>query len=131
MANPVNKKSVTGATGTTAGESTRSRAHYHLTLHANAANIDTTNDTLTVELQGSPDRATWDTVATLTQSDFDSDLLGTTDPTGSATVTGAYYEHLRVAITEFTDAAGADLSVDAWIMAAGNAGQGVKGNPDG
>lgn len=131
MANPVNLKSVSGATGTEAGKDTRSRGHHHLTLHANAANVDTTNDTLTIELQGSPDGSAWDTVASLDQSQFDSDLLGTTDPTASTTITASYYEHLRVVVAEFTDAAGGDLVVDAWVMAGGNAGQGVRGNPDG
>lgn len=131
MANPVNLLSVSGATSTEAGDDNRARGHYHLTLHANAANIDTANDTLTVELQGSPDGSSWDTLASLNESQFDSDLLGTTDPTASTTVTAAYYEHLRCVISAFTDAANGDLTVDAWVMAAGNAGQGVRGNPDG
>ena len=133
MSQPITKKSVDAATATTTGADTLSLGHYHLTLFVVAENLDSANDALTVALEGSPDRTHWSGVdeATadkkITESDFSEDPDNAGVYTASITITAAYHEHIRARVTEFTDSANGDLSVDAWVMAAGNAGQGRKG----
>lgn len=133
MSQPITKKSVDAATATTVGADTRSLGHYHLTLFVIARNLDSANDTLTVQLEGSPDQQYWTGVdeavadKKITESDFTEDPDNAGTYTASITMTAAYHEHIRAHVSAFTDSANGDLSVDAWVMAAGNAGQGRKG----
>lgn len=131
MGKPVNLKSLDAQSSTGAGKETRTKGHYHLTLFAVAPNLDSGLDTLTVELEGSPDGTHWanvDTVSSakeLDESDFSNDPTSG-DQTAAITVYGAQHEYIRARVSSFTDSAGSDLEVTAWILAGGWEGPGVR-----
>lgn len=133
MSQPITKPSVEAATGTATGTDVRSLGHVHVTLFVTARNLDTGNDTLTVGVEGSPNRQNWanlgeaNSAKKLSESDFTEDPDNAGTYTASVTATAAYHEFLRARIEAFTDSANGDLEVDAWVMAAGNPGQGRKG----
>jgi hypothetical protein len=103
-----------------------------------AQSLDTgAGDALTVILEGSPDGTRWDTIddsqgnpVSLSEGDLDDDP-DSGDSTASLTHRGAYYEFYRLRVTNYNDAGGGDLALDGWVMAAGNAGSGTRGQPDG
>lgn len=126
MSQPITKLSVSGASTTGPGDDTRTLGHHHLTVFAALQNFDSANDTAEVVLEASPDRVRWDTVTTIQNADFSTDPDSGED-TASSFVTGEYYEYIRARVTDLSDAANADLTVDVYVMAGGNAGQGRKG----
>lgn len=123
MANPVNRHSVEGATGPVEGDDTRGRGHPHVGLFV-SVDADPSAATLDVALEVSPDRDRWAEALSVSASDFALD-----DTSGEYTAyvqtPAAYADHLRANVTAY-DGAGA---VDAYVLAGGNAGQGVRGNP--
>lgn len=114
MGKPVNTQSVTDQTGTATGDSVRLRGHHHLALFVAADNYDDANDTLEVALEVSPDGQNWEPVTTVTGTGYDN-------------VFGAPAEHIRARVTSFTDNAGGDLQANAWVLAGGWEGPGVRG----
>lgn len=137
MANPVNHQLLDAATSTGAGDQTRLKGHENVTLFLSAKNLDTANDSLTVELEASADGSSWTNIADalnsdkqVQQSDFTEDPDNAGDYTASLTVSDVAYEFVRPRITAYTDAANGDLTVDGWVMASGNAGSGTRGNPE-
>lgn len=136
MANPRNLKSLAGTSSTGAGDHIRLNGHYHITLMVVAPNLDTANDTLEVAIEGSADAVHWTNLGEatthkqVTTSDFTEDPDNAGVYTASVTATGAYHEFMRARVTSLTDSANGDLSVDAWVMAAGNPGAGTRGQPD-
>lgn len=133
MTQPITKQSVAGATGTASGDDTRALGHFHVTLFVVARNLDSANDTLTVGLEGSPNRENWANLGEASSrkkieaSDFTEDPDNSGVYTASVSATAAFHEFIRARVESFSDAANSDLEVDAWVMAAGNAGQGRKG----
>lgn len=132
MGKPVNLPSIEAAQGTTTGESTQSLGHYHITLFAVARNLDPANDTLTVDIEGSPNGDEWafaggvQSDKHLTASDFSQDPTSGYY-TGSVTLSGSYFPYLRARVAEFADAADADLEVDAYVIASAWPEAGVRG----
>lgn len=129
MGTPVNLKSVDAQSATGAGKSTMALGHYHIGLFVAARNLDEAADTLTVTLEGSPNGDDWSTIDTLGSADLSSDPSGGA-MTGSVTLAGAYYPHLRARVSEFTDDASGDLEIDAWVMAGAWPEAGVRGGRD-
>lgn len=138
MSNPRNYRSLDDVTANGAGEEVRANGHYHVTLFVAATALDTAGgDTLTVVLEGSPDGVRWDTLdddqgteVSISEGDLDTDPDSGED-TASVTHRGAYYEFYRARLSNYNDAGGGDLLVDAFIMAGGNAGSGTRGQPHG
>lgn len=137
MSNPRNYRSLDDANTNGPGDEVRANGHYHVTLFVSAATLDTAGgDTLTVSLEGSPDGNRWDSIdddqgteISISEADLDTDPESGED-TASLTHRGAYYEFLRARLSNFNDS-GSGVTVDAYVMAGGNAGQGVKGQPHG
>lgn len=123
MSQPIARQSVVDATGATEGSDVNSLGHYMVSLFVSASDFDGGSDTVEVVLEGSPDRARWDTIATVTESDLTSDPTSG-ESTGSEYVDGAYYPYLRARVVSLSDSAGSDMSVSAWVCAAANSGQG-------
>lgn len=129
--------SVQSATGTTVGDSEKTRGHLAFGLLVVAENLDTTNDTLSVVAKFSADdehyaqairRQTEVDALEVTVDDFEE------SPSGSGTYAAFIPNHnlpaeyVRAEITEFTDAADSDLSVDASIFIGGWSGRGKAYN---
>lgn len=137
MSSPRHLKSLDGVSSTGNGDEIRANGHYHLTVFVAAANFDGANDTLTVTVEGSPDGSRWDTIADDQGNDlsFDASDFAQDDDSGEHTLSdthrGCYYEFYRLRVTGFSDNSGGDLTVDGYVMVAGNAGQGQRGQPDG
>lgn len=136
MSRPIRKQSHDAATAAGAGEVHKSKAHNSVGLFVVAQNLDSANDTLTVQVEGSPtgSNGEWATIdtkqgGTKTQR-LTVDISDMEDTDGDGTYVGFVYAHgipvewLRVNVTTFTDAANGDLTVDTYITGVGNAGTG-------
>lgn len=136
MPHPRNKRSLDGVASTGPGAVERTEGHYHYTLVAAVdGTLDTSNDTLDVALEGSPDDpdgdgGRWVELASVSASDFSQDP-DSNEYTAHKVVSGAYFEGLRCRLKNYTDAANGDLgTVDAWALAAGRDAQGARGIPE-
>lgn len=135
MGKPIRRKSLDAVSAETSGVSALTKGHFHATMFVVAENLDTTNDTLEVALEGSPDDTHWTNAADasvtsekkITASDFTEDPDNAGTYTASVTVSGTYYDYLRARTVALTDSANGDLAVTAWIMASGWFGPGVRG----
>lgn len=132
MSRPYRELSVDGATGTGPGEEHAGKGHVTLGLFVVASNLDSANDSLTVRLEVEGPDGEWSpirdkdgtVIGELTQSEFeDVDGDGTTF-NSFLYVHGVPAPSVRANVTSFTDAAGGDLSVDAYVHAANNGGTG-------
>jgi hypothetical protein len=119
VSRPLNELSLDGATGTATGEEFAGKGHTHFTLFVIAWNIDTGSDTLTVELQHSPRGDTWTPLTSVTETDITGESASTSTRVATETV--------RASVTDFSDASGNDLSVDAYVLASGNTGLAQRG----
>lgn len=119
MTRPIKSLSIDQSSSTGPGRSVRSKGHPNILLFVIARNLDSANDTLTVEVEHSPDGDTWDSILSLSQSDIEG---------GTATVfeSDVPVDEVRAHITEFNDASGDDLSVDAFVQAGGSSGSAYK-----
>jgi hypothetical protein len=124
MGRPIRAETLSGATSTTAGDSVQTKGHNSLGLYVIAENLDSSNDTLEVRAEievagewASVRDGTGTVVLSVSTSDFE-------DPGGNGTSSAFVFAHgipaefLRARVTSFTDNAGGDLSVDAYIMGA-------------
>lgn len=137
MAHPVNQRSHDGATATGAGNEASRKGHQHCTVFILAENLDTANDTLTVETEASPTGESpdvgpeaWETVDTASAADFTEDPDNPGNYVYSVTFSGSYHEYLRTRVDAFTDSAGGDLVVTSWVMAAGYPASSGQGKPE-
>lgn len=139
MSRPFKKKSHDGATGTGAGESHFTRSHTSLGVFAVARNLDPTNDSLTVSLEGGFKYGGNDYFSPIYTGGSDKKASETefTDDDGDGTYTMFLWasnvpaERVRARITEFTDDAGSDLEVDTFVLGSNNAsGGGHSFEPD-
>ncbi|AGM11974.1 hypothetical protein DNAM5_115 [Haloarcula californiae tailed virus 1] len=124
-------RSINAATGTTNGDSYESRGHNSVGLFVVARNLDETNDSLEVVLDAvhTDENTSGEEQGPVRRSDGgpgSTSRVGVTagdlgDPGGDGTYSGFAYahgvpaEHFAARITEFTDNAGSDLEVDAWL----------------
>jgi len=129
--------SIVGATSTGAGDDEKTRGHTKHGLWVQAQNLDPANDTLEVRGEVSPDGDVFapvdsgapaqDNVLSLTASD----LYDTEDPdvmAGYIQHNDTPAEHIRANVTSFTDDAGSDLSVTAYVFIGGWTGRGKSFN---
>ena len=126
-------RTINDATGTTEGSDFESRGHNSVGLFVIAENLDPNNDTLTVvvdaaheaEADGEGRQYGGPALQVGTgpggTQEFGLNETDLADPDGDGTYTGFVYahgipaEHFRARISEFTDAADADLNVRAWL----------------
>lgn len=128
MSNPIARQSIDGETGTATGSDTETLGHTNYALFVAVTGTDATG--VEVTLEGSPDRTHWAPLDLADGSDFvvdDTDLA--TDPDSGAETAfkggegrTTYIRHVRARVST----APADASVDAWVMAAANAGPGNR-----
>ena len=120
MSSPILRQSLDDAGSQGAGSDVRALGHHQLGLFVST---DATPTSLKVQLEISPTGTEWAVAETLSGelSITEADLNAENNAHISAA--GVYAELLRANVTAY-DAAG---NVDAWIMVAGNAGQGRKG----
>jgi len=132
VSRPIIQKSIDGASADTQGEGFAAKGHTSHGLFVVANGLDTGTDTLEVRLEMEGPKGEWSPVR-----DKDGTLVGTlsvsdfTDADGDGTTYNAMlYIHnvpaprIRANITSFTDSSGSNLSVDAYVLAANNAGTG-------
>lgn len=130
MARPRKTKSVDAQSSTGTGDDIETGGRITVSIFVVARNLDTSNDSLEVSLEGSPDGTHWADVetldasgrATITVSDLE-DHDGDGTFTGLLSVQGVATEFVRANAVTFTDDSGSDLEVDAWVS--------VTNNPDG
>lgn len=116
MTRPIKSLSIGGATSTGQGKVVQAQGHGNVLLFVIAPNLDTNNDTLTVELEHSlNDGEDWDTLETVTEADVE-------DETATEYLSNVAVDELRANLTELTDAAGDDLTVDVFVSVNGNPG---------
>lgn len=120
MSQPIIRHSVEAQAATGAGSAVDALGHYHTGLFVSAAAGATS---LTVQLEVTPNGADWAQASDLSGGSVEiteADL----DDNGNAHVAipGLYAEAFRANVTAY-DAAG---NVDAFVITAGNAGQGRK-----
>lgn len=139
MSRPGKKQSHDGATSAGAGEAHFTRAHTAIGVFVVARNLDPSNDTLTVSLEGGFEYDgvnhfgpiyNGSSAKKISASDF-------TDDNGDGTyemllwASNVPAEKARARITEFTDAANGDLEVDTYVLLSNNAsGGGHSFEPD-
>jgi len=134
MSRPIIQKSVEGATAATQGEGFAAKGHTSQGLFVVADGLDTANDTLDVRFEVEGPDEEWSPLR-----DKNGTLAGTlsvsnyTDVDGDGTTYNAMlYVHnvlaprIRANVTSFTDSAGSNPSVDAYVLAANNAGTGSQ-----
>lgn len=126
MSRPIKLKSVDAQTATGAGSASDSKGHPTISLYVVARNFDSVNDDLAVRVETA---ATQDgeyapiNNLDVVKADFvDVDGDGTYAAFVRLGPTAAQY--LRANVTTYTDAAGGDLSVDAYVLATGWSGGG-------
>lgn len=143
MARPFQRQTLDAATATGAGTIHHAKGHNTVGLFVVARNLDTANDTLTVQLEAAvEDVDEWTPIldgagtkkGELTVTEF-------VDDDGDGTYAAFMYIHgvpsprLRANITAFTDASdsgttpNADLSVDAYILGTNRSGTGKDYKP--
>lgn len=134
MSRPIRKKSHDAVSSAGAGEVHETKAHNSLGIFVVARNLDTGNDTLDVRVEASPTNtgSEWATIDTkqggggskTTRLSVDVNDFEDTDGDGTYVAFlyahGVPVEYVRANITTFTDAAGSDLEVDSYIVAANN-----------
>lgn len=123
-------RSINEATGTTQGEVFQSRGHNSIGLFVIARNLDPANDTVEVKLEAShtdENMASYEHGAVRrpggvgASEEVGIDESEVSDVDGDGTYSGFVYahgvpaEHFAATLTSFTDNAGADLEVDAWL----------------
>lgn len=135
MSRPQKKQSHDGATATGTGEVHWSRAHTAVGVFVVARNLAPSNDTLTVKLDGGfegvePTGNTgMDYLAPVNDGSGDlsisaSDLVDSGDGStyyGFVWASNVPAEKVRARISEFSDAANGDLSVDTYVLLSNNA----------
>jgi len=118
---------LSAVTSSGASSPVASKGHPHITLYVEASNVDTGSDSLSVQLEGSPDGETWAPVEMVSGNRAVIDVSDVDVDAGAVSVNGGFYEYLRANVTEISDSAGGDLSLTVWIMATGNSGTGRRG----
>lgn len=129
MSRPLKAQSHDGATSAEAGEDHYTKAHTAIGIYVQANNLEPANDTLTVSLEvgfeydgtdyfgpittGSSDRK-------ISESDF-SDDDGDGNYEALLWASNVPAEKIRARITDFTDDANGDLTVDTYILVSNNA----------
>ena len=125
MSRPIKKRSHDAATATGPGAKTRTKGHKVVGIFVSAPNVEPSVDTVNVEIEVSPDGEHW---ASVNEGGGDRGSVSTVDfnESGNAyvVVDGIAADYARSRITEYNDAAGGDLEVDAWLMATGWTGSG-------
>lgn len=122
MSRPIKEKSLADATGDgTAGSQLETGGRITISLFVVGKNLDTSNDTLDVALDGSMDGSNWVEMnaPTVETADF-TDVGGNGDFAAMVTIHGAAVQYVRARIVNFTDNANSDLAVDAWVGASAN-----------
>lgn len=124
MSRPVKEKSVDAATATGAGGEMNPGGRITLSLFvAVGGTLDTSNDTLDVQLEVSMDGNNWtplrdesgSQIGSVSASDFSSDQAA------YVTVHGVAAQYVRANLTGYADSANGDLgSVDAYVSASSN-----------
>lgn len=124
MSRPIRGTTLSGATSAKAGDSVNLNGHNSVGLVVEADNLDTGSDTLSVQVEARvgdewavlrDDSGT--TALTISTSEMD-------DPESNGNYAGFVFIHgvpvneVRARITSFTDSAGSDLKVDAYITGA-------------
>lgn len=134
MSRPIKAQSIAGATSPGVGEGHQAKGHVTQGLFVVANGLDTANDTLDVRLEVEGPDGEWTPmrdesgalVGTLSVADFeDVDGDGTTF-NAMLYVHGVPAPRVRANVTSLTDSSGSDLSVDAYVLAANNAGTGSQ-----
>ena len=137
MARPFQHKSLDAATSTGAGTVHHSKGHNTLGLFVVARNLDSANDTLTVQIEAGLEHVDeWAPIhggAATKKGELT--ITELVDADGDGTYSGFMYIHaapaprVRARITSLTDAAGADLEVDAYVLGTNRAGTGKDYTP--
>ena len=138
MSQPLSWASHENQSSTGPGDSEQTRGHIAFGLYVLAENLDTTNDTIEVRLEGSDTDSHYsplnrgapavDNAASVTTADF---VQSTEDNTkySAYVATNSYpIEWLRANITSFTDNADGDLSVTTKVYVGGWTGSGAHYN---
>lgn len=116
MTRPIKSLSVDGATSTGPGEVVQAQGHGNILVFVIARNLDAGSDSFNVELEHSLNEGgDWDTLETVTDGDID-------EETATKYLSNVAVDELRANVTEFIDASGDDLSVDAFVSINGNPG---------
>lgn len=125
MSRPISKKSVSGQAATGAGEGFQTKGHHSVGLAISASNVEGT-DTLTVRLEAEVG-GNWLPVFDSAGNAIELSNSALVSGDGVITLPSFPGSRARANVTAFSDSAGSDLSVDAWITATGNAdGRGHK-----
>lgn len=127
MGRPTQEKSLDGVSSATAGSGLTTGGRITVSLFVVANNGDTGSDTLDVQLEVSMDGTNWTPlrdetgtqIGQLTIAEF-ADPDSNSDPAAFLTVHGVAGRHVRARVTSFTDSAGGDLTVDAWVSTTSN-----------
>lgn len=127
MARPILEPVLSAVTSSNASSPVASKGHPHITLFVEANNVDTNNDAFEVRLEGSPDGNTWAPVEMVSGNKAVIDVNSIDTDTAAVSVNGGVYEYLRANVVSVSDSANGDLSLNVWIMAAGNSGTGRRG----
>lgn len=143
MARPQRRKVLDGVASETASEAIHSKGHNSVGVFILAENLDTSNDTLQMQLEVvNEDDSGTSYAGPILDAEADAGLewnasnFEDTDGDGNYTLFayghGIPGEQWRVNITSFTDNANSDLAVTAWIHTTGWTGSGhyfEDGNP--
>lgn len=123
MSQSFRRTSLENATGTGNGDSELTKGHNSLGLAVHAENLDPGSDSLTVQMEVLVDGewCRFKNTVELTASDL-TDIDSDSVYTGYTFVHGVAGESVRASITEFTDSAGGDLSVNAYVLGTNNTG---------
>lgn len=119
MSKPLNLHAHTSVTATGASEAVRSKGHYDIALYVSAPNVDTTNDSLTVRVEVSPDGSMWSPLRDNEGNPVEVTQADLTDGHYMVPLNHVLSQQLRTNITAYTDAAGGDLTVDTWLLTGG------------
>lgn len=119
MSRPIAKQSVSDQSATGAGEQFETKGHHAVGLAVSASNIEGT-DTLTVVLEAKIG-GSWLPVFDSAGNKIEITNSALVSGDGIITLPSFPGAKARANITAFTDSAGSDLTVDAWVVATGNA----------
>lgn len=120
MSQPIIRRSVDGSTGTGAGSDVDALGHYHTGLFVSA---DAGASSLTVQLEVTPNGDDWAPAGGLSGGPVEITEADLNDDGNAHVATpGLYGLAFRANVTDY-DGAG---EVDAYVIAAGNSGQGRK-----
>lgn len=129
MARPVQEKSLDAVSSAQSGSAIEMGGRISVMMHVIARNVDTTNDTVDVDLEVSQDEGNnWAKLRDETGTQIGQLTLSEAgDPDGTGTTAAHLYIHgvaadkLRANLTNFTDASGSDLEVDVYVGGFGRA----------